>query len=388
MFNDYVIPFLVVSHSNTQLSIALSWQKNNFGTNSYFSPSSLQLCSRALSFSLSFYLSATTIRLRMSVCVFFFLALFFYCDCCDCLLFGLFSTFIVLFLSFEFCDFIRQIQSDIHHTHQNKLNKVYSCRNNKYFILSLFLLYLLLFFLLLNSFIDRLSKSSNCHSASVFIYVCCLYCLCLVLFAPLTEIWKYALQSWRVQWTSNCSRLKNVCTCVCRSYFSSCINSSCILFALLTLWLSSVTLHRFFFYLAVFLLLLYLQQMCLPCKKRQCYGSKIKNAEKRYRSHCVPFCSSIPNECRNSTVELSSRSYLAATCPLALQIKTTQWKIKHTEHISIIISASQHQQFNSVECMFGVSDDETLCYRWIISNRIVRHFLRLNLSENVLNWMR
>lgn len=244
------------------------------------------------------------------------------------------------------------------------------------------------FFLLLNSFIDRLSKSSNCHSASVFIYVCCLYCLCLVLFAPLTEIWKYALQSWRVQWTSNCSRLKNVCTCVCRSYFSSCINSSCILFALLTLWLSSVTLHRFFFYLAVFLLLLYLQQMCLPCKKRQCYGSKIKNAEKRYRSHCVPFCSSIPNECRNSTVELSSRSYLAATCPLALQIKTTQWKIKHTEHISIIISASQHQQFNSVECMFGVSDDETLCYRWIISNRIVRHFLRLNLSENVLNWMR
>lgn len=198
------------------------------------------------SLSLSFYLSATTIRLRMSVCVFFFLALFFYCDCCDCLLFGLFSTFIVLFLSFEFCDFIRQIQSDIHHTHQNKLNKVYSCRNNKYFILSLFLLYLLLFFLLLNSFIDRLSKSSNCHSASVFIYVCCSYCLCLVLFAPLTEIWKYALQSWRVQWTSNCSRLKNVCTCVCRSYFSSCINSSCILFALLTLWLSSVTLHRFF----------------------------------------------------------------------------------------------------------------------------------------------
>lgn len=145
MFNDYVIPFLVVSHSNTQLSIALSWQKNNFGTNSYFSPSLLQLCSRALSFSL--FLSLCNDHSFANECLrVFFLALFFYCDCCDCLLFGLFSTFIVLFLSFEFCDFIRQIQSDIHHTHQNKLNKVYSCRNNKYFILSLFLLYLLLFF--------------------------------------------------------------------------------------------------------------------------------------------------------------------------------------------------------------------------------------------------
>lgn len=176
MFNDYVIPFLVVSHSNTQLSIALSWQKNNFGTNSYFSPSSLQLCSRALSFSLSFYLSATTIRLRMSVCVFFFLALFFYCDCCDCLLFGLFSTFIVLFLSFEFCDFIRQIQSDIHHTHQNKLNKVYSCRNNKYFILSLFLLYLLLFFFIIK-FLYRSFVKKFKLPFGFGVYICVLFVL-------------------------------------------------------------------------------------------------------------------------------------------------------------------------------------------------------------------
>lgn len=129
---------------------------------------------RSLSFSL--FLSLCNDHSFANECLrVFFLALFFYCDCCDCLLFGLFSTFIVLFLSFEFCDFIRQIQSDIHHTHQNKLNKVYSCRNNKYFILSLFYFICCCFFIikfLYRSFVKKFKLPFGFG-----VYICVLFVL-------------------------------------------------------------------------------------------------------------------------------------------------------------------------------------------------------------------